>query len=504
MNNDLATLQALVGANDPDTIKKALTVSTGYVGINLEPTAKLMLPLYAGLRNRLPVDRPKMGGQYAQWRMQLGYGAFDFAGAQGTAFGGVGSDATGTPISVSAAYKSQAIKGSVQFEAIPMAQGWDDPLAIETSRSLATLIRLEELLTLGGNTAALTAPTVTATASTPHVTPVFASGSYNIQVTALTLQGAIANASGNSNVGESNVPTNVSFYSGASGCDWIVLSWTPVEGAVGYKVYMAAVAGGGVNYLVDPATQMHYYKTLAVDGAAPTVASGQTFITVSKVSIFALPAATAANAAPATDQSANANAAEGLIAWAEKSTIYSQSVGAHIKYNSAGANLTTSGSGVSEFDYILQTLWSQQQLSPSLIVCSPQSASHLTTQVLAANSSAMYRIELSPERGQFIGGAYIGGYLNKFAASMLGNQAANIPVWAHPYMTDGTYLFLTERIPYQYSREARGFALDVQTPYTYFELARTDRSFPVSTFYTECLKCYHPLANASIAGVKVE
>ena len=116
----------------------------------------------------------------------------------------------------------------------------------------------------------------------------------------------------------------------------------------------------------------------------------------------------------------------------------------------------------------------------------------------------MYRVELAPERGQFIGGMYIGGYLNKFAASMLGNQAANIPVWAHPYMVDGTYLFLTERIPYQYSREARGFALDVQTPYTYFELARTDRSFPFSTFFTECLKCYHPLSNASIAGVKVE
>ena len=110
MNSDLATLQALVGANDPDTIQKALTVSTGFVGINLEPVAKLMLPLYAGLRNRLSVDKPKMGGQYAQWRMQLGYGTFDFAGAQGTAFGGVGSDATGTVTNISAAYKSQAIK----------------------------------------------------------------------------------------------------------------------------------------------------------------------------------------------------------------------------------------------------------------------------------------------------------------------------------------------------------------------------------------------------------
>ena len=504
MNSDLATLQALVGANDPDTIQKALTVTTGFVGINLEPVAKLMLPLYAGLRNRLPVDKPKMGGQYAQWRMQLGYGTFDFAGAQGTAFGGVGSDATGTVTNISAAYKSQAIKGSVQFEAIPMAAGWDDPLAIETSRSLATLIRLEELLTLGGNTAALTSPSITATGSTPHVTPVFASGSYNIQVTALTLQGAIANASSNSNVGESAPIAATSFYSGASGADWIVLNFTPVEGAVGYKVYMSSVAGGSTLYLVDPATQMHYYKTLAVDGALPTVPTGQTFITVSKFSVFALPAATVANAAPSTDGSANANAAEGLIAWAEKSTVYSQSVGTHIKYDCAGANLTTAGSGVTEFDYILQNLWIKQQLSPSLIVCSPQSASHLTTQVLAANSSAMYRVELAPERGQFIGGMYIGGYLNKFAASMLGNQAANIPVWAHPYMVDGTYLFLTERIPYQYSREARGFALDVQTPYTYFELARTDRSFPFSTFFTECLKCYHPLANASIAGVKVE
>jgi hypothetical protein len=124
--------------------------------------------------------------------------------------------------------------------------------------------------------------------------------------------------------------------------------------------------------------------------------------------------------------------------------------------------------------------------------------------LIAANNAAMYRIEIQQERGGFTGGAFVGGYLNKYAASLMGNTPATIPVWAHPYCPDGTFMFLTERVPYQYSREARGFALDVLSPYQYFELARSTRTFPFSVFMTETLKCYHPLANAVISGVRVE
>ncbi len=60
---DLAALQALMGAKTPDEVRKALTTASGFIGYNLEPTAKLMLPLFAGLRNRIAVDKPAQGAE---------------------------------------------------------------------------------------------------------------------------------------------------------------------------------------------------------------------------------------------------------------------------------------------------------------------------------------------------------------------------------------------------------------------------------------------------------
>src|SRR5690349_14182225 len=106
MNRDLQTLQALMSAKTPEDLMKALTVSTGFVGVNLEPTAKLMLPLFAGLRNRVTTDKPDRGSTSATWKMQLGYGAFNFGTAFGTAFGAVGAATTPSSVEVSATYKT--------------------------------------------------------------------------------------------------------------------------------------------------------------------------------------------------------------------------------------------------------------------------------------------------------------------------------------------------------------------------------------------------------------
>ena len=160
------------------------------------------------------------------------------------------------------------------------------------------------------------------------------------------------------------------------------------------------------------------------------------------------------------------------------------------------------GSGITEFDNILGPMWTNWHVGPTLIIGSANAVASITDQLMAINSGNLYKLELVNERGGLVGGTFVGSYLNKFAASMIPSQAAQIPVWAHPYMEDGTILMITEKVPYTYSKESRGFALDVQTPYTYFELARTTRTFPYSNFFTETLKCYHPPVQASICGVR--
>lgn len=510
MASDLDNLRALMGnlegVSDPQAFKKALTAATGFVGYNLEAEAKLMLPMFAGLRSRVPTDTPNIGAPTAVWRMMLGYGAYSFGASMGTAFGANGNPTTPVSTTISADYKSQSVNGDVEWEAIQQSRGWDDALAIETSIALSTAIRLDEYLVLGGNEAALDAPVPVGAASTLSAANTFAAGTWTVKVTALTLQGTLTNAAANSNVGES-LPGAVNITVGVGDCDFLDVYWPAVPGAVGYKVYCESAEGAGDSKLVPPAG-LRYRKItagatdLTAFGDAIVVPSGQTWVGVNHIQVVAV--GSGANA-PGADGSVNANSFEGLIPWCQKTSMYGTSGLTHFNKDMDGAALTTLGTGISEFDFILQNLWVALNISPNLIVTSANGVTSLGNHLVAANNGAMFRAEIYQERNKIIGGLYIGGYTNKFASSMMGVQAS-IDVWAHPYMPDGTFLFLTETMPpsYKYSRTGSVFGLDIQTPYTYWELGRTKRSIPFDIMFGETLKCYYPTAQACISGARVD
>lgn len=522
MTNEIELLRALSGMTQPNAqdLKKALTTTSGFLGINLEAQAKLMLPLFAGLRHRLPVDTPQMGAATAQWRMQLGYGSFAFGAAAnfGTANGGNGGVTTESATTIAADYKSLSINGGVQWEAIQQAMGWDNAMTIDTMMALSLLMRLEELEILYANEAAITMTTVTGTSSTVHAVagPIFSNATWSVAVTAITGQGTLTNAAANSNVGE----TTFSFSDvvvGASGADYLDVSWPYVPGALGYKVYANHAGAGGHTaaalFLCDPNTTLNYAKLTGADylgglGDHIVVPSGQTFVTVNHVQIYAVPANTQP-IPPSSDGSANSNVFEGMHSWCTKNTIYGQSLTGSVSRNvidQAGLPLTTLGTGIKEFDSILQTQWQSNHSSPSLILCSSNSVVSMGNRIAAAGNNSQIRLDVYGDRNRVVGGLYIGGYVNKFASSMAGMQTT-IDVWAHPYMPDGTFEFVSENIPpetYPYARTGKVFGLDVQTPYTYLELGRTDRSFPYDVFLGETLKCYNPLMQAAICGVRVD
>ncbi|HEY5911108.1 MAG TPA: hypothetical protein VJA21_10945, partial [Verrucomicrobiae bacterium] len=232
---DIQNLRALLNTADPEELRKNLTAATGFLGINLEDTAKLMLPLFAGVRNSIPVDVPKVGGAQAIWRMQLGYGSYGFGANMGTAFGGNGAATTPAATTIQADYKSQSIQGEVQWEAIQQARGWDDALRIETSIALASLIKSDELLVVGGNASALAVPVNNGSApSTATALNTFAAGVWSVKVTALTEQGALTNAAANSNVGESLPSASIDITVPVGDADFLDVAWGAVPGAVGY------------------------------------------------------------------------------------------------------------------------------------------------------------------------------------------------------------------------------------------------------------------------------
>jgi hypothetical protein len=495
---DLDNLKALMGVNqnDPSAVLKALTVSSGFVGYNLEPVAKLMLPLYAGFRNSLAVDRPKIGAQAATYRIQSGFG--NTFGQFGTAFAAVGQVISGSAVSISATYATQSVYNSVDFEAMQMAMGWDDALKIASAQSLASLIRYDELLCLGGNTATIGTPV-----------PAFgASGSAGsgsgtltlsgtIVVTALTLEGCIGNATTFANSYGETVGGSISV--GASLKSFIDLSWPAIPGALGYKVYMGTAASSAYCLVPGSSGQVSYS-----DGTAITaIQTGQQYVTVNKVRITGTSGST--NVPPSSDTSANSNAFEGVTSWCEKTTIYSQAVGSHSNVDMAGATFTTIPSGISQIDSVLQPLWSNWKIGPTRIMGGAKTVSKLNDAILNL-SNPLNVLNITDKQGGYTGGIFVGAYTNKFAASQPGaGQAASvIPIWAHPDLPEGTLLFLSENIPYQYSQEGRGLALDVLTPYTYMDQSRDKRYFPFSIHFTETLKCYHPQAFAAIQGIRCE
>jgi hypothetical protein len=502
--DQMQQLAALLGFGGDPEIAKALTTSSGFAGINLEPEAKLLLPLYAGLRSRIAVDNAAAGSTQATFRAMLGYGAFDFAGAMGTAEAGIGNQLDASAVPFACDYKTQATKGDVTLQAVYAAKGFDDALASQTAVSLSVLLKLEELGLFGGNETALvdgSTGTAVATGTGTLTAPV------KVVVTALTLQGYLANLAAdptpvsNAKIGES--VGQVITVSG-SGTGYVDVKWDPVPGAFAYKVYAGATAAAAV--LLDPNVCLaHPIKTgsSATAGDAWVVPTGQTFVTETRALITSTGTALTGTH-PTADGTANPNAYEGMMAWATKPTMYGQSLGTRLTKNLAGQKLTSGTSGIPEFDAILQQLWNQWKISPSLILTSSAGTSAVSDALMGMNGGFTTRLDITQERGRFVGGTFVGGYVNKFAASMLPGTPPQVEVWAHPEFPDGTFLFLTERIPYAYARETRGWALDNRIPYTYWELAKSQLSYPFSLLFDQTLKCYHPAAQAALVGVRVQ
>lgn len=503
--NEIFFLKQLTGGNifsTPEDIQKALSVASGFVGINLEPAAKLMLPVYAKIVNRIPQDTPKVGAREVTWRAQLGYGPFKFGSSLGTDFGQKGAEMSGNAVTFQAPYGNQAVGGEVDFQAIFMARGWDDPLAIETARVLSALVVLDELLAVGGNRDALPAPSNVQASVPAAAAGPFGAGTWRVRVTALTLQGCLANTGEvpSSPIGESvpSAEASVTVPTGETR-PYISVSWDPVPGALGYKVYVSDEAGSTTLRLVS-------LDKIAFSNGDPIPQwvrdYGENFVTVNNIRITGVPSSTQPTP-PTSDSTANPYVYEGMWAWATKETVYGVSLGNREVINMSGQRLTVSPAGIAEFDRVLASLWRRWQISPTLILASPLTAAAITEALVQANNSFTYRVEIGPERGQFTGGIFVGGYVNKFAANQIPGAATVVPVWAHPYLPDGHILFLTERVPYQFAREARGWAFDTLIPYTYFELGRTRLAIPFQILFTKTLKCYHPNAQRAIVCARV-
>lgn len=465
--------------NDPSTLAKGVTSSSvpGYYLIRL---AKLMLPVYAGLVARLPVDAPKMGSIQATWRAQLGFNTLAESSFFRVAEGSIGVNPPTNFLTFSAAYNDISVNDNVTLKALRTSAGYADPLQISVIKAMAALLRGEERVILGGNAAAISAPsTIAASGSAAGGT--IAAGSFIAAVTALTYEGWTAGAKGGSAVYGESAASAASSVVTTGSTSSLALTWAAVPGAVAYNIYLAASGSS--------AGSATWNKTVTINKALVIAASGSAALTP-----------------PASDTTVNAVGVEGLIQWCEQSTILSNAIPDKITpYDNAGAGLTAGNGGITQFDTLLAQAWTTWHTAPSVMVMSPLMNATLVGKLQGLGSGNFYRVDITQERNTVNGGMMVTGYVNKFAPYADGTPRM-IDVIPHPYMPDGTVLFLSETIPYPMGNESRGFVRDVLLPYTYFPLPaqvagvnKTLYNFAITT--SETVECFNPGPQMALVGV---
>jgi HK97 family phage prohead protease len=453
---------------------KALS-ATQAPGIYLVRMVRLLLPLYAALRRRIPVEVPEIGSNTAIWRVSFKPSGWTSAvlSAWSQTETGTGGASDTDFVTFEAPYARITVGDEINLETTAAMRGYDDPFQISILRSFTLMLEAEERKLIGDNYAAIDNPSsVSATVGSGGSIP--ARTAAKVAVSALTYYGYLNGTKGTAtHPGESAATQSSSFATGSGST--VTVSWPAVPGAAAYNVYYSP---DGTNW---------YYAAT---------------VTTTKYTLTAEPATTAS--LPADNQTARTSTAgvafEGLISWASLSTIYGQTIPNKVSLVDAGGNgLTSYPGGIVEFDNVLEEIWSKWQVSPTLALMSPKTNRHVT-KVLLDVAKPQYYIVINNERGNVAGGAMVTAYVNKYAAFFEGSQPL-VRFIAHPYMPDGMVLFLSEFVPYPTARESRGFVLTLQQPYLFFPRARVVLSYPYSIYTRHVLTCHYPGAQAAIVGI---
>lgn len=472
-------------------LAKGITASS-VPGIYLIKLAKLMLPLYAGLTNRIPAQSPTgMSSNQATWKAQLGYGALNTASFFRVAEAAIGVNPPTSFLTFNAPFDDISVQDSVTLKALAASSGYSDPMQISVIKSMSALLMGQEKVILGSNIAAIAAPaSVTCTAGSTGGTLANSgsAGTFFVQVTALTYEGWLAvSRGGSAAIGESVAVSSTSTATGTGATNSITATWPIVPNAVAYNVYMS----GGSLSTGSAAGQSQWNKMVTINKAVLTDISGSAALKV-----------------PAADTTVNSLGIEGLIGQCELSTLYGTALpaGKVSIIDNAGAGMTIGNGGISQFDNILASQWSNWQIAPSLMVMSPNMNAALVGKLLGTGGAGgFYRLDVTQDRNTVNGGMMVTGYVNKFAPFADGTPKM-IDIIPHPYMPDGTVLFMCESIPYPMGNESRGFVRDVLMPYTYFPLpSQTGGTNQILYNYaittSEVLEGFNPMVQSALCGV---
>lgn len=460
MFRDALGLGKSLGAGDP--LNKGVTVSTGLVFYDLQAPAKNLYPIITPLRNAIPRVGRKNAGDATHWK-------------QVTALNGSGYDAMGwvpegqrsgamsyVTADKAASYRTIGEEDFLTFEAESAAQGFEDENAMVTFRLLQKMMRKEEMALLGGNSGGVQLGTPgTITTSSSGTGSTLPTATYYIKVVALTLEGFK-----NSSVAGGVIATRV-----ITGQDGKSFTLNGGSSAISAEVSQAVTLGAALFASVPTIQGAVAYAWYI--SSATTTETLQAITTINSVAITA-PLATgrqSQTAITSTDCSANPNLAfDGLLT----QTLNTSNLG-YVKYlptgtSGTGTVLTASGKGsVVEIDDMLQAMWNNYNIGPTVIYVNAQELKNITTKVLSNSTAPLLRYNQTADSSggyDLTANGTISYYFNPFDP----NGGYKIPVKIHPDLAPGTIIAWAEKLPTWYQSNEVPNVAEVITRRDYYRM----------------------------------
>lgn len=440
INPTKETLDLTKAALGNKILEKGVTVGTGLVSYDLQAPAKNLFPIITPLRNSLPrINTSKRGSDAVRWKqvsniIGSGYDSMGWV-PEGQRSGAMSYQTANK----SASYVTIGEEDYLTFEAEAASVGFEDENSMVTVRLLQKTMRKEEFALLGGNGGGVvlgipTAPTLSASgsgATLPALT-------YSVIVVALTLEGfkasslaagvatskTITGQDGKTftlNGGSSNKSSNTTQ---AVTLGQTLFATTPVvNGAVAYAWYVGAAGS----------------ETLQA-------------ITSINSATFTAPLAGSRQAATAITQdcSSNSLAFDGLMTQAYNPNNLAYINALATGTAGTGTTLTSSGRGsVVEIDNMLQSMWDNYRISPTVIYVSSQEIKNITNKVLTGGSGNLLRYNSDDKGGDgyhLTAGGTIEYYFNPFSHT----GGMKMPIKVHPDVPAGTIVAYAEHLPAWY------------------------------------------------------
>lgn len=480
------------------TMNKGVSVATGLTWYNLEIPAKNIYPTITPLRNSIPRVGPRGAGTQhpgdaAHWKVirSLTGSGYDSMGwvPEGQRSGTMSY----TSIPMAKSYVTIGEEDFLTFEAEAAAEGFEDENAMVTFRLLQKMMRKEELGILGGNaTLQLGSPAQPSVNETTNANATLPNLTYSVIVVALTLEG-FKNSSLTNGVATSRVIT------GADGKTYTLQGGSSNQSPGNTQ---AVVVGQQLNAWVAPVAGAVAYAWFVGGLGAETL---QAITNVANVA-FTAPLATGRQPVSAitADNSANAALAfDGLLSYAFNPANSAIAVVQPQGANGVATGLTSSGRGsINEIDNVLEQMWDQFNLGPTVIYVNSQEQRNIANKVLSNTSGPLLRYDSNATPGgpyAITAGGVIDYYYNPFSHE----AGYKLPVKIHPDLPPGTILMWCERLPpwYQSNEVPNVAEMKIRRDYYRIDWPLRTREREYGVYAEEVMAVYAPFAMATITNI---